>query len=944
MHWWKKFLSNFFSDKTMDEQTEWNIENNPKNNEKNNHKNEQHEMKTRMIYQYPKGEFRFPLIKDQPGHSISGKQKQPIKRQPRDERRTFEKKQNRRADRRPTEQTRRKIEPQNSQPFEPTHIPSPIYGFNRPIERKVSPKPHIPEFELKDIQSKLRGGKAQQEIEKNEKITEKAILKDQSGKHEIDEIEKNERGSQHNDLVIKTWEQHRETSEGFEEKTSEILQNVSQEQDRAHAEDNLTVQTRTEMDATQALVEEIDETANPLSSEESRKTDDPVFTEELAEPANPASTGEIVEPETQFSSEIEEASFAPVFIKESDEAAESANGEIYKMEDQLSSEEPEIEGMALKQSELNAERELIDDLPLDDENEKAESESSSPEAYEEMAVAVEMTLDQEDAAEESSSEELSIVEESAKEGSDSKPRSNLPFNVLMLTQDKTNWKKQSEREKNSSEAVSAPVKEVEESETPISETVHYTFPDLSLLKPPVFKEENTEWLNEQTSLLDETMENFNVKARVVKASQGPSVTRFEVQPDKGVKVNKITNLSNDIKLSMAARDIRMEAPIPGTRSIGIELPNKESRPVQISEIIGKPAFLNAESPLTAALGLDISGEPVVTDLRKMPHGLIAGATGSGKSVCINSILVSLLYKARPDELKLMLIDPKMVELAPYNHIPHLVSPVITDVKAATAALKWAVDEMERRYELFVHAGVRDIGRFNELAKREGQKGEHLPYIVIIIDELADLMMVAPAEVEESICRIAQKARACGIHLLIATQRPSVDVITGLIKANVPTRIAFAVSSQVDSRTVIDVSGAEKLLGRGDMLFLNNGSVKPVRLQGTFVSDEEIDQVIDHVRDQGKPNYIFQQEELLKKAEIQENEDELLLDACQFVVKQGNASTSLLQRQFRIGYNRAARLMEMMEDQGVISGSKGSKPRDVLIKEAELDLLKDSLVH
>ncbi|HBZ11540.1 MAG TPA: DNA translocase FtsK, partial [Bacillus bacterium] len=561
----------------------------------------------------------------------------------------------------------------------------------------------------------------------------------------------------------------------------------------------------------------------------------------------------------------------------------------------------------------------------------------------ELASRAEMISNEETEANEPTKEEPTIDEE-VKENNQRPTRSHLPFNVLMLSQDRTRWQKQKERQKDKGENVLSATKVTDETEKSSSETVHYELPGLELLKPPVFKEENTEWLNEQTTLLDETMENFNVKARVVNASQGPSVTRFEVQPDKGVKVNKITNLSNDIKLSMAARDIRMEAPIPGTRSIGIELPNKESRPVQISEIIGKTAFSKAESPLTAVLGLDISGEPVVTDLRKMPHGLIAGATGSGKSVCINSILVSLLYKARPDELKLMLIDPKMVELAPYNHIPHLVSPVITDVKAATAALKWAVDEMERRYELFVHAGVRDIGRFNELAKTKGQKSEHLPYIVIIIDELADLMMVAPAEVEESICRIAQKARACGIHLLIATQRPSVDVITGLIKANVPTRIAFAVSSQVDSRTVIDVSGAEKLLGRGDMLFLNNGSVKPVRLQGTFVSDEEIDQVIEHVRNQGKPNYLFQQEELLKKAEIQENEDELLMDACEFVVKQGNASTSLLQRQFRIGYNRAARLMEMMEDQGVISGANGSKPRDVLIKEAELDLLKDSLVH
>ncbi|WP_313429882.1 DNA translocase FtsK, partial [Siminovitchia terrae] len=664
--------------------------------------------------------------------------------------------------------------------------------------------------------------------------------------------------------------------------------------------------------------------------------------------------------EEQLSSELREEPEEPAFVEESEKPEEQPEKakpvsaeEVRVTEERFSSEEleeklgePEKERMALKQSNLNIEPALIDEALMNAEGKKIDetvvrdADSSTPEleAFEEAAAAVEMSLDQEAEVAEPS------MEEPAKESSGSKPRSHLPFNVLMLTQDKTNWKKQNDKEKIKSEAVSAPVKDVQEVETSVTETVHYTFPDLSLLKPPVFKEENTEWLNEQASLLDETMENFNVKARVVRASQGPSVTRFEVQPDKGVKVNKITNLSNDIKLSMAARDIRMEAPIPGTRSIGIELPNKESRPVQISEIIGESAFQSAGFPLTAALGLDISGEPVVTDLRKMPHGLIAGATGSGKSVCINSILVSLLYKARPDELKLMLIDPKMVELAPYNHIPHLVSPVITDVKAATAALKWAVDEMERRYELFVHAGVRDIGRFNELAETKGQKSEHLPYIVIIIDELADLMMVAPAEVEESICRIAQKARACGIHLLIATQRPSVDVITGLIKANVPTRIAFAVSSQVDSRTVIDVSGAEKLLGRGDMLFLNNGSVKPVRLQGTFVSDEEIDRVIDHVRDQGKPNYIFQQDELLKKAEIQENEDELLLDACQFVVKQGNASTSLLQRQFRIGYNRAARLMEMMEDQGVISGAKGSKPRDVLIKEAELDLLKDSLVH
>jgi S-DNA-T family DNA segregation ATPase FtsK/SpoIIIE len=323
----------------------------------------------------------------------------------------------------------------------------------------------------------------------------------------------------------------------------------------------------------------------------------------------------------------------------------------------------------------------------------------------------------------------------------------------------------------------------------------------------------------------------------------------------------------------------------------------------------------------------------------MPHGLIAGATGSGKSVCINSILISLLYKASPEDLKLLLIDPKVVELAPYNHIPHLVSPVITDVKAATAALKWAVDEMERRYQLFAHTGVRDINRFNELAMEHKRYSEKLPFIVIVIDELADLMMMSPADVEEAICRIAQKARACGIHLIIATQRPSVDVITGLIKANVPTRIAFSVSSQVDSRTIIDISGAEKLLGRGDMLFLENGSSKPVRLQGTFVSDEEIDFVVAHIREQREPDYLFEQEELLKKAQVLEEEDELFYEACEFVVDQGGASTSSLQRRFKIGYNRAARLMDLMEQNGYISGANGSKPRDVLITETDLEAMQ-----
>lgn len=491
-------------------------------------------------------------------------------------------------------------------------------------------------------------------------------------------------------------------------------------------------------------------------------------------------------------------------------------------------------------------------------------------------------------------------------------RQHIPYNVIMLKQDKRTLEKRKTEE---------------------VQPEYYRKPPIHLLNiSPQHSENDREWVEDQRRLLDETLHHFRVGAKVVKATQGPSVTQFEVQPEPGVKVNKITNLSDDIKLSLSARDIRMEAPIPGKNTIGIEVPNRVSKPVLIREILRHPSFIQNASPLTVAMGLDISGQPVVLDLQKMPHGLIAGATGSGKSVCVNSIIMSLLYKSTPDEVKLLLIDPKMVELTPYNHIPHLVSPVITDVKAATAALKWAVEEMERRYALFVHAGVRDIAKYNEGAKKHKQ--ETLPYMVIIIDELADLMMVAPSDVEEAICRIAQKARACGIHLLIATQRPSVDVITGLIKANIPTRIAFSVSSQVDSRTIIDIGGAERLLGRGDMLLLENGAPKPIRVQGNFVSDEEIEKAVSHVRKEQKPTYLFEQTELLKESYVQE-EDELFLEACQFVVDQNVASTSSLQRRFRIGYNRAARLMELMEDQGVISGPKGSKPRDVLVSEEEL---------
>lgn len=444
-----------------------------------------------------------------------------------------------------------------------------------------------------------------------------------------------------------------------------------------------------------------------------------------------------------------------------------------------------------------------------------------------------------------------------------------------------------------------------------------------------------EWVRKQAEILQTTLRYFHIKAKVVGATQGPSVTRFEIQPEPGVKVSKIKNLSDDIKLNLAAKDIRMEAPIPGKNTIGIEVPNAKSEPVFLQRMLESKEFQDQPSPLTVALGADIEGNAVVTDLQKMPHGLIAGATGSGKSVCINTILISMLYKANHEEVKFLLIDPKMVELTPYNEIPHLVAPVITDVKAATSSLKWAVSEMENRYQLFVEERVRDLTRYNEKMVQQNRTTEKLPYIVIVIDELADLMMTSPQDVEDAICRIAQKARACGIHLLIATQRPSVDVITGLIKANIPTRIAFSVSSQVDSRTILDVAGAEKLLGKGDMLFIENGSGETRRIQGAFVSDEEIERITRYVKQMASPNYLFEQEQLIQQIDSSEERDELYSEAIEFVLDHNGASASLLQRRFKIGYNRAARLIDSLEQDGIISGQNGSKPREVLVSKSEI---------
>ncbi|WP_173915816.1 DNA translocase FtsK [Halobacillus sp. Marseille-Q1614] len=513
-------------------------------------------------------------------------------------------------------------------------------------------------------------------------------------------------------------------------------------------------------------------------------------------------------------------------------------------------------------------------------------------------------------------------------------RKSVPFNVLMTPRDKRtrdSQKKTLNRELSRREE-QPPVQKTEQKKqnsTP-----------LHLLNDKVRAASiDDSWVKGQMELLETTLRQFHVRAKVIHAMKGPAVTRFEVQPEPGVKVSKITNLADDIKLSMAARDIRIEAPIPGKQAVGIEVPNQKPEMVGLQEILESEAFNQEDSPLTVGLGLDIGGDAVVTNLKKMPHGLIAGATGSGKSVCINTILISMLYKAHHDDVKFLLIDPKMVELAPYNGLPHLVSPVITDVKAATTALKWAVKEMEERYEKFVAEGARDVERYNEKMIRQGRTSEKLPYLVIVIDELADLMMVSPQDVEDSICRIAQKARACGIHLLLATQRPSVDVITGLIKANIPTRIAFSVSSQVDSRTIIDSGGAEKLLGKGDMLFIENGSGRSLRIQGAFVSDDEIERITGYVKKIAPPNYLFEQDELIKQVTTEEETDDLFDEAVEFVVEHNGASASLLQRRFKVGYNRAARLIDQMAEYGIISEAKGSKPRDILLTRQQVEEIK-----
>lgn len=462
----------------------------------------------------------------------------------------------------------------------------------------------------------------------------------------------------------------------------------------------------------------------------------------------------------------------------------------------------------------------------------------------------------------------------------------------------------------------------------------YRLPPVSMLKPgPQHIVGLSDEVRENARILQETLQSFNIDAKILNASQGPSITRYELEPAAGVKVSKIVHLADDIALKLAATDIRIEAPIPGKAAVGIEVPNKKLTGVNLRDVIDTDTFRKAAGGVPVCLGKDIAGNPIVADLTKMPHLLVAGSTGSGKSVCINTFIASILFKQRPEDVKLILIDPKVVELSNYNGIPHLLTPVVTDPKKAASVLRWAVREMDDRYKRFAITHTRDISRYNELHPEDT-----MPFIVIIIDELADLMMMASDDVEKSIIRLGQKARACGMHLVLATQRPSVDVLTGLIKANVPSRIAFAVSSQVDSRTILDMAGAEKLIGKGDMLFYPLGASKPLRVQGAFISDSEIDEMVEFIKAQGGPNY----DEAVQKTQSENPEDsvdffedDLMRQAIDMVLETGQASTSMLQRRFRVGYTRAARMIDMMEAMHIVGPNNGSKPREILMTADEV---------
>jgi len=955
MDWYKKWLSFYIDDEDESQ--------GPTNDQV-----QSKELKTKVTYQYPKSFTNRPLLEKGEGkyniqHSANMKEgmsdiRDLLQRRHETELRRYEKekpsfephlgpdsKQNNQASTMNSNDVH-EVQHENihkKRPFHLTEIPSPIYGFQR---RKK--QDDIIEFELTTFErnaenkqlsghetcsSEFRDGQDEnaETIQTSDYLSEDDQENEQIIINQLPNRKEKPDSHGYNQQSATTNSQMIDIENSLSVKTEVQSENnadksISVPDMNQSKESDLDTETQDLSSSSQEAIVKMKETA-PEQENNQELNDDYMKVERTEDahslPSKTAVFGEEI-PLTEWSiatekSEINNLQDAPIGNQDSKQQEvfelEKKNQELVMSKDDFAKEPEEYLKETVPVQDLT---ETTDASPTNYNMEKFEEKELQP--------AQQMNEQKQNVTKEEQSSKRNDQELATKPTA----RKHLPFNVLMLKKDREFLKKKAEQQTFQQMAAATESNQFAEPD--------YQFPSRSLLNKTTFQQSDDEWIEDQKAILNNTLRSFHVGAKVVDVSVGPTVTRFELSPDMGVKVSKITNLTDDLKLSLAAKEIRIEAPIPGKHTIGIEVPNKISRPVYLRDIIDQPNFIEADSPLTAALGLDVTGKPIMTDIKKMPHGLIAGATGSGKSVCINTFIISLLYKARPDEVKLLLIDPKMVELSPYNGIPHLISPVITDVKAATQALKWAVDEMERRYELFAHSGVRDISKFNEKCETQEQK---LPYIVIIIDELADLMMMAPADVEEAIARIAQKARACGIHLLIATQRPSVDVITGLIKANVPTRIAFSVSSQIDSRTIIDISGAERLLGKGDMLFVANGTAKPNRIQGAFITDEEIEKVIDHVRTQGEPNYLFEQEELIKKSDLAEN-DELLYDACEYALEQGNISTSSLQRHFRIGYNRAARIIELMEEKGMISEAKGSKPRDVLMTDTELEQLKEFL--
>ncbi|MEC0284489.1 DNA translocase FtsK [Terribacillus saccharophilus] len=904
----RQALSNFFmTEVVVEEEPELKSRNASEQKVQKQYQTNQ-QPQAKMAYTYPKERaFRFPMIPDESRntkppasnvrpvrHRAQQDSKIPEKRQPRqpEKPKVQERPSSANWQRQPE---RKEPEPKiEKKPFQPTEVPSPVYGFRK---RKEEVADIVTLASIQDRADWKRiaasATTVSPEVEEEKKFdihVEQAPVEDNRLENPITE----------------SIEQMDITTAEFDNKETLLEEtNVSVEEE----EDIEEISVSESMEVLEAEPIKLEE--EPASREEEIALDQPADIEETASNKTADNMAEDIVLEQSI--DLIEEDDAPDL-----EAESKAEDEVNDLTAEEAVPEAVVDSAAEKTApNQTTELEKTDDSVVQADDSGIETVQSAEQTEEKEVLQ----------AKESAETSNSRIRDTS-----STVRKSVPFNVFMTPRDKRSNLQENKLSSRQDSQKTEPVEQEIIKQTEPS----FARPPMHLLNDPVEQTiENDAWVDQQSQLLETTLQHFNVNAHVVNAMQGPSVTRFEVQPDLGVKVSKIKSLTDDIKLNMAAKDIRMEAPIPGKNAIGIEVPNAESKQVGLQEILETEDFQDNSSPLSVGLGLNISGNPIVTNLQKMPHGLIAGATGSGKSVCINTILLSLLYKANHKQVKFLLIDPKMVELAPYNDLPHLVSPVITDTKAATAALKWAVNEMEERYMKFVGEGVRDIGRYNEKLDKQGRYADKMPYLVIVIDELADLMMVAPQDVEDSICRIAQKARAAGIHLLLATQRPSVDVITGLIKANIPTRIAFSVSSAIDSRTIIDNNGAEKLLGKGDMLFIENGARQAQRIQGAFVSDEEIERVVQYVKQTAPPEYLFQHEDLLERRESEEDEDELYREAVEFVIEHNSASASLLQRRFKIGYNRAARLIDHMEMRGVISEQKGSKPRDVLVSLAQL---------